>query len=358
MCQCSRSKTMTDKFGYIYVRTHSEYDYFNACKLGRTMNIIERDTQYATGEIVRGKFTLVLEVRSSSVSMIETLLHEHFANEHVLRNGGTEFYSKSVINCIEPYLKKHKIVHRLLSEYDVNSLLRTNRLRNFIFRKVKHSQEHFNVLKPYPKTYIPRDYQIEIINNSVEHFKTNNKGMLVLTCGVGKTLMSLWIAKEIGVMSLLVGVPNLLLVSQWVKVVNKVLQNYKVLIIKSGTEHETIKDFLMGSESTKRVVIITYASAHKLKNVCSYLKFAFEMTINDECHHLTSFRLDPENYRRRHVDMLKIPSILQLSLTATLKNIEMTPTINNNNNIEEVPISNDNVEQFGSVIETRPCYGQ
>ena len=30
-----------------------------------------------------------------------------------------------------------------------------------------------------------------------EYYKNNNKGILVLTCGLGKTLISLWIAKEL-----------------------------------------------------------------------------------------------------------------------------------------------------------------
>ena len=48
--------------GYIYVRNHPSYDLLNACKLGKTQNIPERDITYATGEIVRGNFDIIFEV--------------------------------------------------------------------------------------------------------------------------------------------------------------------------------------------------------------------------------------------------------------------------------------------------------
>lgn len=49
-------------YGYIYIRNHSSYDIYDACKIGKTNNIPERDMQYATGEIKRGYFEMVLIV--------------------------------------------------------------------------------------------------------------------------------------------------------------------------------------------------------------------------------------------------------------------------------------------------------
>jgi hypothetical protein len=68
--------TNTDEKGYIYVRLHSAYEIYNACKLGKTINIPDRDTQYATGEIKRGKFELVFEVNLEEMGSIEKLLQE------------------------------------------------------------------------------------------------------------------------------------------------------------------------------------------------------------------------------------------------------------------------------------------
>lgn len=42
---------MSKQFGYIYLRSHESYDKYNAYKLGKATNMIERDSVYATGEI-------------------------------------------------------------------------------------------------------------------------------------------------------------------------------------------------------------------------------------------------------------------------------------------------------------------
>ena len=41
---------MNQTNGYIYVRNHPSYDVDDACKMGKAINIPERDTQYATGD--------------------------------------------------------------------------------------------------------------------------------------------------------------------------------------------------------------------------------------------------------------------------------------------------------------------
>ena len=54
---------MDEEVGYIYIREHEAYSKYDACKLGKTENIPERDNTYITGEIFRGIFTLVFEVK-------------------------------------------------------------------------------------------------------------------------------------------------------------------------------------------------------------------------------------------------------------------------------------------------------
>ena len=71
------------------------------------------------------------------------------------------------------------------------------------------------------------------------------------------------------------------------------------------------------------------------------------MKINDECHHLTSSNMKLENTTKTYVEMLNIKSSKQLSLTATLKNLE---TSNTNLSI----VSNDNPNYFGEIID-RKC---
>jgi len=83
--------TNTNKKGHIYVRLHYSYDIYNACKLGKTENIPDRDSNYATGEIKRGHFELVLEVNIEEMSSIECLLQEEFCEWNIRIDGGKEF---------------------------------------------------------------------------------------------------------------------------------------------------------------------------------------------------------------------------------------------------------------------------
>ena len=53
---------MAKSVGYIYVRSNISYENEDACKMGKTFFIAERDMQYATNEIKRGYFELVFEI--------------------------------------------------------------------------------------------------------------------------------------------------------------------------------------------------------------------------------------------------------------------------------------------------------
>ena len=67
---------------YIYIRNHPSYDIDDACKMGKSNNIPERDTQYATGEIKRGHFEEVFEVPNAK--HIERLLQNKFRELSVI----------------------------------------------------------------------------------------------------------------------------------------------------------------------------------------------------------------------------------------------------------------------------------
>ena len=88
---------MNSKKAYIYVRIHPSYELENACKMGKTINIPERDTQYATGEIKRGYFEAVFEVPIEKMGIVERLLQNEFRELNVKYNAGTEFYNKKII---------------------------------------------------------------------------------------------------------------------------------------------------------------------------------------------------------------------------------------------------------------------
>jgi superfamily II DNA or RNA helicase len=340
---------MNQTNGYIYVRNHPSYDVDDACKMGKANNIPERDTQYATGEIKRGYFEAVFEVPIEKMGIVERLLQNEFRELNVKYDAGTEFYNKKIITLIEPYLIILGIKYKKLSKQEISHLVRCNRVRKTIKKINIQSLIHILKSKRTNKqivSYIPRNDQTIIIGKSVIHFQQYDKGMLVLMCGVGKTLISLWITQELNSNTILIGVPNKLLLKQWEEVICVLFQSVPYLIVSGGVDTENIMRFLENNQK-KCIVITTYSSAHKVYTATQDTTFVFGMKILDEVHHLTTNNMRLAHTTKKYIQMLNIPSVKQLSLTATLKQLESMCD-------EGIVVSNDNVEYFGEIID-RKC---
>ena len=164
---------MNQTNGYIYVRNHLSYD--DACKIGKTNNIPQRDAQYATGEINRGYFEAVFEVAIKIMGIIECLLQNKFREINVKYDAGTEFYNKKIITLIEPYLITLGIKYRKLSKQEISDLVRCNRVRNTIKKINKQS------------IWNEREYQTTIINFSKNEVLLQKKIYIELPTGGGKS---------------------------------------------------------------------------------------------------------------------------------------------------------------------------
>jgi superfamily II DNA or RNA helicase len=340
---------MIQTYGYLYVRNHSSYEIENACKMGKASNIPDRDTQYATGEIKRGYFEAVFEVPIEKMGIVERLLQYEFRDLNIKYDAGTEFYNKKIITLIEPYLIKLGIKHKKLSQQEISDLVRCNRLRKAI--KKINIQSFITTLKnmrPNKQivSYIPRNYQETIIKTSYEYFQTNEKGLLIIPCGVGKTLVSLWITQELISNTILIGVPNKLLLKQWEEVIRALYPNIPYLIVSGGVYIENIISFMKNHK--KCIIITTYSSAHKVYAATQNVDFIFSMKIHDEVHHLTAKNMRLAFTRRKYIQMLNIPCVKQLSLTATLKQLE------SEYEHDDLIVSNDNVAYFGEIIDRKP----
>ena len=341
---------MNQTNGYIYIRKHPSYDVFNACKMGKTNNIPDRDIQYATSEIKRGYFEQVYEVPIEKMDNLERLLQNEFRNLNIKYDAGTEFYNKKIITFIEFFLITLEIKYRKLTKQEISDLVRCNRVKKTIKKINSQSLIHIQKSKKTNKqlvSYIPRKYQSIIIKNSVIYFKQYDKGILVLMCGVGKTLISLWITQKLNSNTILIGVPNKLLLKQWEEVICVLFQSVPLLIVSGGVNTENIMQFLENNKK-KCIVITTYASSHKVYEATIKLDFVFNMKINDEAHHLTSYNIHEED-KKKYVNILKINSKKQISLTATLKLLEN----NKNQRDEDLIISNDNIKYFGEIIDRK-----
>lgn len=328
--------------GYIYIRRHESYDKYNACKLGKTTNIPDRDNTYITGEVKRGCFVAVYKITRNLLNVTERLLQRDFTQYHVKETGGNEFYDIKIINLIEQQLIVNNIKFTKLTSEEINTLTRINRVKQTLSKI--NIRSLITALKS--TTYIPRDYQTTIINNGVSHFNQFDKGLLVLMCGMGKILISLWIAQKINANTILIGVPNILLLRQWKDVVDALFPVFECLPVFEGVSDERIIRFL-SSNLNKHIIITTYSSSHKIYTATHMNNIGFDLMINDECHHLTSGNIDKNG--NTYVNMLKIKSNKQLSLTATLKIIENDKKKRD----EDIVVSNDNVNYFGEIIDKR-----
>jgi len=180
---------MNQKNGYIYVRNHPSYDVDDACKIGKAINIPERDTQYATGEIKRGYFEAVFEVPIEKMGIVERLLQNEFHELNVKYDAGTEFYNKKIIALIEPYLITLGIKYKKLTKQEISDLIRCNRIRKTIkkinIKLLIHILKSKRINKPY--IWNERDYQTKIINFCKDELLSQNKLYIELPTGGGKS---------------------------------------------------------------------------------------------------------------------------------------------------------------------------
>ena len=98
-------------YGYIYIRSNEYWDFYDVYKLGKTLNIPDREQTYITSEIRRGKYIMVIEIDESFLDEIEKQLQIYFneLNLNIKFNAGTEFYKKEIINLIIPYFESKNV---------------------------------------------------------------------------------------------------------------------------------------------------------------------------------------------------------------------------------------------------------
>ena len=355
---------------FIYVRNSKYYESLQVIKIGKTFNMINRESTYKTGDPKLGSYPLVIEVYKKD--NVEEKIEQKFKKFNIIWKGGTEFYKSSVLELILPFLEISKIKFRIIDEEEKESMSRfkyDNQIIIDIDKQIEELQmkkekaiiglyiqkeieiteeEDTQSSEEEPESNIkPRDYQIEIINKTLEHFKTNSKGLLVEPCGVGKSYIASWIGSKLKIKSAIFGIPSISLIRQWKKTLKNVFTKHIFKTIcceEKETSPEYIKKFI---QKNKQIIILTtYMSSRKILKACNELNFKFDYMVLDECHHLTSgdkekIEVDKFNY----VQILKIKSKYQLSLTATIKELEKEEFSN--------VISNDNKEYFGKIIDER-----
>jgi superfamily II DNA or RNA helicase len=318
---------------YLYCVSSVYTDQYGQKKLGCTTDPVKRMYQYNTGDApginLDKKYNGIWLVKDE-LFKCEKDLHDHFHSVRQKRAGkNTEWFVVSFEE-VQSFLSKQPYVIRQLTLEEINVI------------HIKAECDIKEMCDIKDKMYTPRDYQTIIIEKALVHFQQYDKGMLVLMCGVGKTLISLWITQQLKSDTIIIGVPNKLLLKQWEEVIRVLFQHIPCLIVSGGVDIETIMQFLKNNQTC--IVITTYSSSHKVCTATQHTKFVFDMKLLDEVHHLTTNNMSLSHTTKKYIQMLNIPSVKQLSLTATLKYLESIDTV----------VSNDNVDYFGEIID-RKC---
>ncbi len=154
----------------------------------------------------------------------------------------------------------------------------------------------------------PRPHQIEAIEKVSAGLRTEDRGQVLMACGTGKTLTSLWIKEKIKAEQVLVLVPSLSLLSQTLKEWNaeakepfkwicvcsdksvakdksedQWISNTSEIGVPVTSETLEVKHFL--DESGSKVVFATYQSAQLIVEAQEHHDTSdFDLVIADEAH--------------------------------------------------------------------------
>jgi len=159
----------------------------------------------------------------------------------------------------------------------------------------------------------PYEFQKEVITRAEGYLKFHDRGKIILPCGTGKTLISLWIKERILPNRCLVLFPSLALLRQtkneWIK--NRNI-DFKYIIVCSEndineeydynninlydldsfvtTDSKMIHDFLTEKTNpTNKVIFSTYQSLSKISDAISGTDISIDLAICDEAHKTAGF---------------------------------------------------------------------
>ncbi|MFU1853140.1 DEAD/DEAH box helicase family protein [Citrobacter portucalensis] len=215
---------------------------------------------------------------------------------------------------------------------------------------------------------IPRPYQNEILLDLINGLEQNDRGKLIAACGIGKTLIALWLAEKRNDNLILFLAPSLQLIRQtlgeWAKETNQpfeylcVCSDHTVdiedetqlatseLDIPVTTDVDIISHFLTKcNESNKRkVVFSTYQSVPVLSSAFKDNGVIFDITFYDEAHRTAG--ISSSNLFSLALQDSNIRSKKRIFMTATERIVK--PRIQNlADNLNQIVFSMNDVDKYG-----------
>ena len=262
-------------------------------------------------------------------------------------NGSTEFIYKNGLIILEKIIINYFPIFglniiKIYNEDDIDEL-------NYI--NIKRMKKNKNILDDnifysfFQDNIIPATHQLDVLN-IIDDFYINNKiGKIIWSCGLGKTLLSIFIIQKLNFKINLIGVPRTFLLQQFQKEILLIFPNKNNILFVGGNEDNSttnnniIKLFLQKVSNDPIFIITTYKSCNLL------LDYNFDFKIGDEAHRLIGIdNEDISSYTLFH----KIKSNKTLFMTATEKYII--------NNDYMIYFSMDNENIFGKTIDNKTVH--
>ena len=328
------------KKSYLYVCIIPlELKHNNLKKIGITTNLYGRLATYRTSSYLEPYYEVVYEIDYNFSRVIESNICKHMSERGLYAQtigGGTEFFKADCVKEIPNCFNKMGMNCDALSHIEIKKLLHEHRSthkskqKNMPINFTKDELEKYHRLSYLYKNdkqkdlpiYKPTNIQMDVIYTSLNYFKTNSKGIISLPCGVGKTIISLFIAKYLQCRRILVGVYSNSTIKQWKDRCNSIFGDLKVY---DHTEN-------IPENINEHIVVINYKSSSKFVNNDKY-----DIKIIDECHHVTNIDSEEKTF----MDILQIKSDYQLALSATLKTSDK---------VNDKVVSNYNIDYYGDII--------
>lgn len=252
-----------------------------------------------------------------------------YINEY---NNGKEIINKSglniLLNVIETDFKilglnvikysdiELQKIQDYINNYSKNKLGKKIQLENDEFNKTISKYKKHKLAIQITDIITPHEHQLYVLWNSLYNFLRDKKGLLLWSCGLGKTIMALLICYKFQFKNILIGLPSKNLLLQWNNEIIKHL-NIKPILCYG----ESINKHLLETITTRpiNIVLTTYHSSIKIVKICKKLNFKFDIKIGDEAHHLVTIKKgdNKQTFDKFHL----IPAEYSLFMTATQKNI-------------------------------------
>ena len=201
-----------------------------------------------------------------------------------------------------------------IKDHIINKSINKNiKLRKFQYHETKNKMEKI----------ILRDYQIEALNKLLDYFTINNRGILSMACGTGKTIVMLNFIKKY---------KNIIIFSPLkqyaIQNKNRVLKhskiNYKSLIVDSDGDRdiEFITNYINMYNDKNKLISATFKSVDIINKIIDLLDDV--IIIIDEFHNISKnniFKKDDEMYKLLNSNY----KILFMSATPRIYEIENEP---------------------------------